>query len=101
ALLSWFELAAFTVVRADCCPGAEPVKVPAVGQCEPLDASLNAVAEAATHGGDVDGALKTMHRAIGCILASGAAGNYPFAPLTGGEETAFRKTLARVASHHP
>ena len=100
ALLSWYELAAFATIRADCCPDVQPLKLPAVGQCDPLDGALEATGAAATTGGDVDGALTLFKKALSCVNLSGASNNFPYSTLSGGEETAFKKTLGRVAKHH-
>ncbi|HEY4117718.1 MAG TPA: hypothetical protein VGM56_07680, partial [Byssovorax sp.] len=78
----------------------EPLKLPAVGQCEPLDAALQVVGEASASGAPMEAPLARMHKAIGCILASGASNNYMFKQMSGGEETAFKKTLARIAARH-
>jgi serine/threonine-protein kinase len=100
ALLSWYELAAFATIRADCCPDAPPLKLPQVGQCDPLDGALAATGTAVTTGGDVEGAVTLFRKAVSCVMVSGASNNYTYPALTGGEETAFKKTLARVAKHH-
>ena len=55
---------------------------------------------AATSGGDVDGALARFKKAVSCVNISGASNNFTYPALAGGEETAFKKTLARVAKHH-
>jgi eukaryotic-like serine/threonine-protein kinase len=100
ALLSWYELAAFAIIRADCCPDVTPLKLPAVGQCDPLDGALDATSAAVTTGGDVEGAVGLFKKAISCVTVSGASNNFTYPALSGGEETAFKKTLARVAKHH-
>ena len=100
ALLSWFEMAGFAAIRTDCCPNPAPLKLPPVGQCEPLDQKIQGVATAATSGGDVDAAIAEMQKAMRCMMAAGAGSNYPYPLLQGGEATALKKTLVRIQGAH-
>jgi hypothetical protein len=102
ALLGWYELAAFAVVRAHCCSQPGPIAMPAAeGGCVPIDTALNELAAAANRGTavEVDEALARYTGAVNCITRYGEAklvSRYP--KLAGGEDTSFKKMLARVVT---
>jgi eukaryotic-like serine/threonine-protein kinase len=98
AMLSWYELAAFAVVRGACCPQASPMKLPPpVGRCEAVDGKLDELARAVAAGESTDASIAGFRSAVACVIASGVSADYGYvAPLRGGEETAFRKTLSRA-----
>jgi hypothetical protein len=106
AVLSWYEMAAFALMRARCCPSPPPLTLPNMnGPCIPLDQRLNELT-AATLGmkaNDVDlkvrQAADQYTRAIHCAVKNGTTGPFPWkGGLQGGEDLAFLKTLARVAA---
>ncbi len=67
----------------------------------PLDGALDATGAATSLGRRRRGARSTLFRkAVSCVNVSGAANNFTYPSMSGGEETAFKKTLARVAKHH-
>lgn len=100
ALFNWYEPAAFTIVRAACCPSPAPVVLPRGDTaCDALDGALNDLAAMATSGDSVaaDEALGRYTRAVNCVTRLSHGGrNGHYTRLRGGEDTAFKKTLARV-----
>jgi hypothetical protein len=103
ALLGWYELAAYAVMRARCCPGAAPIELPeSPGACPAIAQALNELGGAtskATRPEDegIELALKHFREAINCRVRSGGTNlfGYVGAPK-GGEDTAFQKTLVRL-----
>jgi eukaryotic-like serine/threonine-protein kinase len=103
AVLGWYEMAAFTVIRAQCCPSPPPLELPKEpGSCTPLAKALNELGDAvaATTGpGDraLEKSVKRFARSIQCTVRVGAASRYGRrGKPDGGEQTGFKKTLARV-----
>ncbi len=100
AILGWYEMAAFSVIRARCCPAAAPITLPTPEGCEPLDKVLTELGAAASTAGDDAAARDVLARytkAAHCVARSGAATRYGRGDrIEGGEETAFLKTLDRV-----
>jgi serine/threonine-protein kinase len=103
ALLHWYELALVEVARARCCAGAEPTKLPApIGRCEPFSTilpELGAAASEPTASGAptpaTEAALARFTRSVHCTVTGGSLGyRYRDRPR-GGEESAFRRFLAR------
>ncbi len=101
AILGFFELGAYAVLRGRCCPAdVAPLELPiSPGKCPPLAESLGEVAAASQPGAD-DKALKRaidhLDRDVRCILRSKQTkpfGSYP--RLSGGEGTALSKTMKR------
>ena len=99
ALLHWYEMAAFAVIRARCCADPKPLDLPPpIGTCEPLDRSLDALGAAAAGRGDVEAALARVRAAVQCTVTSGVAVDYNFnGRPPAGAESALRKTIARAA----
>jgi serine/threonine-protein kinase len=105
ALLNWYELAAYAVMRARCCPGSPPIELPETpGACPSIEASLNDMAAAAIKAETPDDrkieeALERFREGISCLVRSGGTNlfGYVGAPK-GGEDTAFRKTLVRLTA---
>jgi serine/threonine-protein kinase len=97
ALLHWYEMASFAIVRTRCCASPDPLSLPPpIGTCEALDRTLDDVGGAAAGRGDVEPALARLRVAISCAIASGAASDYSYRTLPpGGAETALRALLAR------
>jgi len=103
ALLGWYELATFAVMRAECCPSPAPLELPPSPEsCGRLDKALDVLGAAgakATGPEDpaLEAAMKGYTDAVSCLArASGTSVfGYTGAPK-GGEETAFRKILGRV-----
>jgi hypothetical protein len=105
ALLGWYELASYAVMRARCCPGAPSLKLPpAPSPCHGLEAFLDdlgaaAIAARDPKDKDLDKAIKRYTDEVYCFVRTGGTSLFGYiGPPKGGEETAFRKTLARVAA---
>lgn len=103
ALLGWYELAAYAVVRTRCCPNAEPIAPGPLAQCGPLDEAMTSMEKLAGTARDVEdpavkAALDLYARGIRkCMVEHRATRPYARddAPQ-GGEVTVFKKTLARA-----
>jgi serine/threonine-protein kinase len=97
ALLHWYELAAFGVVRARCCAGASPLVLPApIGRCAPLDRAIDDLAAASNGDADFSAPLAAFRGAVHCTIASGLVADYTYkdAPPAGAEGI-LEKLLAR------
>jgi serine/threonine protein kinase len=101
AVLGYFELGAYAVLRAHCCgPSAPPLSLPvSPGRCPSLAGPLAAVAQAGRKGAARAAAARAvdeLDQAVRCITRSKqtkAFGGYP--RPSGGEGTALAKTIAR------
>jgi hypothetical protein len=103
ALLGWYELSSYAVMRARCCPGAPPLKLPpAPSPCHPVDKVLDdlgaaALAAQGPKDKDLHKAVKRYTDEVYCLVRAGGTSLFGHVgPPRGGEETAFRKTLVRV-----
>ena len=97
AMLHWYEMASFAVIRARCCPSAGKLGLPlAFGSCEPLDRALDGIGAAAVGRGDMEAALARYRSAIHCAIGSGSAADYSYKTAPpGGAESALRRTIDR------
>jgi hypothetical protein len=110
AVLGWYELAAFAVIRSRCCDAPEPLALPPeVANCPSFDASIATFAALAPRNGtaigpqppaevatQIDAAMAEYDKSLRCIIRAGASRNYgSYIRPQGGEDTAFRKTLLR------
>jgi serine/threonine-protein kinase len=108
AMLNWYEMAAFAVMRARCCPAAAPPLTlpPPSGSCDPLERRLNELSAAALEATDANaeklkGALNEYTKAVHCFLRTGTTAPFEWKTAPpGGADTAFLKTLARVTASH-
>jgi hypothetical protein len=104
ALLGWYEMAAFSVVRARCCPSAPPLQLPEAHGCAPMPDVLAGIAAAATATADpADKALKkavdAYTDAIHCVVRSGNATRFGrVGNPQGGEDTTFMHFLSHVVT---
>ncbi len=104
ALLGWYEMAAFSVIRSRCCASPPKLQVPEVGTCAPIPEILDGVAAAAKATTDpADKALRhavdAFTTAIHCIVRSGVAARYGrVGNPQGGEDTTFMHFLSRVVT---
>ncbi len=105
ALLGWYELAAFSVLRAHCCPSAPPLQLPELPRgCTPVPEALGAIAAAAAATTDPDDkALKKAVDAytddVHCINRAGIAARFGrVGNPQGGEDTTFTRFLGRVVA---
>jgi hypothetical protein len=95
ARIGWYDMAAFAVVRAGCCPEAPPISLPDA-QCG-MDASLRAIGEAVIASKPTVEPLKAYTDSIHCELNRGGAkwlrrSERP----AGGEDTAFLELLKNL-----
>jgi hypothetical protein len=95
ARIGWYEMAAFAVVRAGCCPDAPPLSMPQ-SQCS-MDAALREVGEAVVASKPVDPPLKKYTESIHCELNNnGAKWLRRASRPEGGEDTAFLDLVKRL-----
>lgn len=102
AVLGYFELGAYAVMRGRCCSAdVAPLDLPiSPGKCPPLAEPLGAVAQASRPGTDdraAKNAIDELDRAIRCITRSKQTkpfGKYP--RLSGGEGSTLAKTMKRA-----
>jgi hypothetical protein len=95
ARIGWYDMAAFAVVRAGCCPEAPTLSLPEE-KCE-MAAALRAVGDAVISTRDLGEPLKTYTESIHCELNRGGAkwlrrSERP----AGGEDTAFLELIKRL-----
>lgn len=95
ARIGWYDVAAFAVVRAGCCPDAAPLSLPEA-KCG-MDATLRQIGEAVIASKDVKEPLKAYTDSIHCELNRGGAhwlrrSERP----AGGEDTAFLELLKNL-----
>jgi hypothetical protein len=104
ALLGWYEPAAFSVIRARCCPSAPPLQLPEVRGCTPVPDLLAGISTAAAATRDpADKALKKAVDAytsnVYCIVRSGIAARFGrVGNPQGGEDTTFMRFLGQVVA---
>jgi hypothetical protein len=104
ALLGWYEMAAFSVVRARCCPSASPLQLPEVHGCAPMaDVLAGITAAAAATADPEDKALKkavdAYTDAVHCFVRSGNASRFGrVRNPQGGEDTTFMRFLSQVVA---
>jgi hypothetical protein len=103
ALLGWYEMAAFAVIQARCCPSPAPLKLPEVHGCPSLSEALTAIGAAARAASDpADKGLKkavdTYTNDIHCVVRIGMASRFAhMGNPQGGEDTTFTHLLGRMA----
>lgn len=95
ARIGWYDMAAYAVVRAGCCPEAPPLALPDA-QCG-MDATLRQIGEAVIASKDVKVPLKAYTDSIHCELNRGGGrwlrrSERP----AGGEDTAFLELLKHL-----
>jgi hypothetical protein len=99
SMLGWYEMAAFAVGRALCCPNAQTLKsIHRIDTC-PLTDRLAALGAAALGSDDaaVRAALKDYAAVLRCLVAAGTASTFGQpGPPDPGSVTTFRKTLDRM-----
>lgn len=105
AVLGFYELAAFAVLRGKCCP-ASALELPASPpDCESMQTSLESVAAAASAEATqeaVDKALDSYAKAVRCVVRNKMSKVFgEHASLGGGEATTFKKILARARGEQP
>jgi hypothetical protein len=104
ALLGWYEMAAFSVVRARCCPSPPKLQLPEVISCAALPDLLDGIASTAKATTDpadkgLRHAVDALTTAIHCVVRSGAAVRYGrVGNPQGGEDTTLMHFLSRVVT---
>ena len=101
AKIGWYDMAAFAVVRAGCCPDAPPLVIPKLSDsCTKMDESLREVGEAVVAMKPVEPALKKYTESIHCELnlSRGVVLRRKERPA-GGEDTAFLELVKKLESH--
>ena len=101
SVLGFYSLAAASVIRGRCCPGAPPLTMPASPKpCESIEdamTSLSSIAEKRGKKPDAIAALGGFEKSVRCILKSEAKKSFgDYGDLKGGEATTFEKTLGRA-----
>jgi hypothetical protein len=97
ARLGWYEMAAFAVIRAGCCPDATALSLPeAKAECAIID-SLKDLGETVSAVKPIDEPLKRYTEAIHCEVnkGGGRALGRSGRPV-GGEDTAFLELVKRL-----
>jgi len=100
AMLGWYDMAAFAVMRGRCCASAPPIALPPTpGGCEPIADLLNELGAAVASGGETKATdvVDRYGNAARCVTRGGAGSLFGrIRGPQGGEATAFAKTLARA-----
>jgi hypothetical protein len=105
AVLGFYELAAYAVLRGRCCAGGDTFSAPDATGCPSMNEALQKVASVSTKEAsedDAKAAQKGFVASVKCISQSKASktfGGYP--DLAGGEGSTFLKTLDRARGVPP
>jgi len=89
--MGWYDMLAFSVVRAGCCPEAPPVKLSDPSEkCERLDTIAATIGRQVVDGQDFKDNLEKYATAAQCEAKAGAGAKFkrPEGP-SGGEKEAF------------
>jgi len=91
ARIGWYDMAAFAVVRAGCCPDAKPLELPAPSKtCDDMAEALGVVGREVVSNHPAEEPLKKYTAAIHCELNANHALQYRKRERpAGGEDTAF------------
>ena len=92
--LRWYGMAGFAVIRASCCANAEPLELPKVAGCEPLEDILDELGAAVAQGNEYSAVLDRYTKNVKCNTLLGRA--YIFRQkdrIRGGERSTFLKLL--------
>lgn len=89
--MGWYDLVAFSVVRAGCCPEAPPLKLSDPSEsCERLDTIASSIGRQVVDGQDFSGNLEKFTEAARCEAKAGAGAKFKKPePPGGGEQEAF------------
>lgn len=101
AVLGWYEMAAFAIMRSSCCPSAAPLDIPiAIPTCDietPLLELATLASSAAAEDAKVTAALDAYTNAVRCVARAGGSDGFgQKGGPQGGESGTFEKTLKRV-----
>ena len=91
ARIGWYDMAAFAVVRAGCCPDAKPLELPEASKtCGDMGAALREVGQEVVANHPAEDSLKKYTAAIHCELNVGRGQAFRKAERpAGGEDSAF------------
>ena len=91
ARIGWYDMAAFAVVRAGCCPDAKPLELPEPSKtCSSMSEALSFVGQEVVANHPLEDPLKKYTAAIHCELNVGRGPLFrKGARPAGGEDTAF------------
>jgi len=98
ARIGWYDMAAFSVVRAGCCENAKPLTLPAPSStCSPMDEALRDIGSSVVAARSYDDSLKKYTASIHCEMnaGKGALLHHPNRPA-GGEDSAFGELVHAV-----
>jgi hypothetical protein len=89
--IGWYDMAAFAVVRAGCCPGAQPLELPEPAKaCDNMARALEFVGQEVVANHALEEPLKKFTAIIHCEVNAGRGGLFRKAARpAGGEDTAF------------
>jgi hypothetical protein len=98
ARIGWYDMAAFAVVRAGCCPDAKPLELPEPGKaCTDMAEALRGVGQEVVANHPVDESLKKYTAAIHCELNAGRGATFRKKERpAGGEDSAFLELVKAI-----
>jgi len=96
--MSWYDMLAFSVARAGCCPEAPPLKLSDPSEnCERLDTIASTIGRQVVDGQDFKDNLEKFEAASQCETKAGAAAKFKRPePSGGGEKEAFVEYTATL-----
>jgi hypothetical protein len=100
ARMGWYDMAAFAVVRAGCCPDAKPLELPEPGKaCDNMAQALSSVGQEVVANHPAEESLKKFTAAIHCELNLGRGPIFRKAERpAGGEDSAFLELVKAAQS---
>jgi hypothetical protein len=100
ARMGWYDLAAFAVVRAGCCPDAKPLELPEPSKgCDNMAQALSSVGQEVFANHPAEESLKKYTAAIHCELNVGRGPLFRKAERpAGGEDAAFLELVKGIQS---
>jgi serine/threonine protein kinase len=98
ARMGWYDMAAFAVVRAGCCPDAKPLELPEASKpCGNMAEALQKVGQEVVANHPAEEPLKQYTAAIHCEISAGRGAIFRKAERpVGGEDSAFLELVKAV-----
>jgi hypothetical protein len=98
ARMGWYDMAAFAVVRAGCCPDAKPLELPEPSKtCSSMAEALQEVGKEIVSNHPPEDALKNYTAAVHCEVKFGRGATFRRAENpAGGEDTAFLELVKAI-----